>query len=191
MADFDLFKVKVFDRYISFLKKGLTLTKRRRMTYCASKSVQPFWLHPHQRANFKNLLEKVLTRRTRTRRRRRTWIVTLKTLTNHLVVAILALTVVSARYLAWDRWSHFSSSIFKCHQFYIICIIDKWARLAHDPQNVLLLTGCIVLSPYTCVFESRDLNILLAQTSNWSLLEGRDTNYFIPQTSVLVHFLLS
>ena len=31
-------------------RKGLTLTKRRRMTYCASKSVQPFWLHPHQRA---------------------------------------------------------------------------------------------------------------------------------------------
>ena len=78
-----------------FLKKGLTLAKRRRMTYCASKSVQPFWLHPHQRANFKNLLEKVLTRRTRTRRR--TWIVTLKTLTNDLVIAILALTVVSAR----------------------------------------------------------------------------------------------
>ena len=50
MADFDLFKVKVIDRYFSLLKKGLTLTKRRRMTYCASKSVQPFWLHPHQRA---------------------------------------------------------------------------------------------------------------------------------------------
>ena len=50
MADFDLFKVKVIDRYFSFLGKGLTLTNRRRMTYCASKSVQPFWLHPHQRA---------------------------------------------------------------------------------------------------------------------------------------------
>ena len=50
MADFYLFKVKVINRYFSFLKKGLTLTKRRRMTYCASKSVQPFWLHPHQRA---------------------------------------------------------------------------------------------------------------------------------------------
>ena len=32
------------------LEKGLILAKRRRMTYCASKSVQPFWLHPHQRA---------------------------------------------------------------------------------------------------------------------------------------------
>ena len=50
MADFDLFKVKVFDRYFPFLEKGLTLAKRRRMTYCASKSVQPFWLQPHQRA---------------------------------------------------------------------------------------------------------------------------------------------
>ena len=50
MADFDLFKVKVIDRYFSLLEKALTLTKRRRMTYCASKSVQPFWLHPHQRA---------------------------------------------------------------------------------------------------------------------------------------------
>ena len=29
MADFDLFKVKVIDRYFSFLTKGLTLTKRR------------------------------------------------------------------------------------------------------------------------------------------------------------------
>ena len=50
MADFDLFKVKVIDPCFSFLEKGLTLTKRRRMTYCASKSVQPFWLYPHQRA---------------------------------------------------------------------------------------------------------------------------------------------
>ena len=50
MADFDLFKVKVLDRYFSFFGKGLTLTKRRRMTYWASKSVQPFRLHPHQRA---------------------------------------------------------------------------------------------------------------------------------------------
>ena len=31
-------------------EKGLTFTKRRRLTYCASKSVQTFWLHPHQRA---------------------------------------------------------------------------------------------------------------------------------------------
>ena len=50
MADFDLFQVKVIDRYFLFLEKGLTLTKRRRLTYRASKSVQPFWLHPHQRA---------------------------------------------------------------------------------------------------------------------------------------------
>ena len=27
MADFDLFKVKVIDRYFSFLEKGLTLNK--------------------------------------------------------------------------------------------------------------------------------------------------------------------
>ena len=50
MADFDLFKVKVIDRYFLFLEYGLTLTKRRRLTYRASKSVKPFWLHPHQRA---------------------------------------------------------------------------------------------------------------------------------------------
>ena len=50
MADFDLFKVKVIDRYFSFLEKGLTLTKRRRLAYCVSKSVQPFWLHPQQSA---------------------------------------------------------------------------------------------------------------------------------------------
>ena len=50
MSDFALFKVKVIDRYFSFLEKGLILTKRRRLTYRASKSVQPFWLHPHQRA---------------------------------------------------------------------------------------------------------------------------------------------
>ena len=50
MADFDLFKVKVIDRYISFLEKGLTLTKRRRMTYRASKSVEPFRPDQHQRA---------------------------------------------------------------------------------------------------------------------------------------------
>ena len=31
-------------------KRSLTLTNRRRMTYCASKSVQPFLLHRHQRA---------------------------------------------------------------------------------------------------------------------------------------------
>ena len=48
MADFDLFKVKVIYRYFLFLELGLTLTKRRRLKYCASKSVQPFWLHPHQ-----------------------------------------------------------------------------------------------------------------------------------------------
>ena len=50
MADFDLLKVKVIDRYSSFLEKGLTLTQRRRLTYCASKSFQPFGLHPNQRA---------------------------------------------------------------------------------------------------------------------------------------------
>ena len=42
MADFDFFNVKVIDRYFSFLEKRLILTKRRRMTFCASKSVQPF-----------------------------------------------------------------------------------------------------------------------------------------------------
>ena len=50
MAEFDLFKVNVINRYSSFLEKGLTLAKRRRLTYRASKSVKPFWLHPHQRA---------------------------------------------------------------------------------------------------------------------------------------------
>ena len=33
MAELDLFKVKVIDRYSSFLEKGLTLAKRRRLTY--------------------------------------------------------------------------------------------------------------------------------------------------------------
>ena len=42
MADFDLFKVKIIDRYFSILEKGLTLTKRRRMTYCASNRFSRF-----------------------------------------------------------------------------------------------------------------------------------------------------
>ena len=50
MADFDLFKIKVIDRYSLFLEKGLILANRRRLTYSASKSIQSFWLHPHQRA---------------------------------------------------------------------------------------------------------------------------------------------
>ena len=32
MADFDLFKVKIINRYFLFLEKGLTLTKQHRMT---------------------------------------------------------------------------------------------------------------------------------------------------------------
>ena len=44
MADFDLLKVKVKDRFFSIIKKAPSLTKRRRLRYCASKSVQPFRL---------------------------------------------------------------------------------------------------------------------------------------------------
>ena len=50
MADFDLLKVKVKFRFFSFLGKAPPLTKRRRLRYCASKSVQPFSLYPFQRA---------------------------------------------------------------------------------------------------------------------------------------------
>ena len=42
MPEFDLFKVKVIDRYSLFIEKGLTLAKRRRFRYRASKSVLPF-----------------------------------------------------------------------------------------------------------------------------------------------------
>ena len=44
MADFDLLKVKVTNRFFSILEKEHPLTKRCRLRYCASKSVQPFWL---------------------------------------------------------------------------------------------------------------------------------------------------
>ena len=47
MAEFDHSKVKVIDRYSSFLKMDPTLAKRRWLTYRTSKPVQPFWLHPH------------------------------------------------------------------------------------------------------------------------------------------------
>ena len=39
MADFDLLKVKVKDRFFSVIEKERPLTKRRRLRYCASKSV--------------------------------------------------------------------------------------------------------------------------------------------------------
>ena len=44
MADFDLLKVKVKFRFFSIIEKAPPLTKRRRLRYCASKSVQPFRL---------------------------------------------------------------------------------------------------------------------------------------------------
>ena len=51
MADFDLLKVKVKFRFcILAYEKAPPLTKRRRLRYCASKSVQPFWLCACQRA---------------------------------------------------------------------------------------------------------------------------------------------
>ena len=50
MADFDLLKVKVKFRFFSIIEKAPPLTKRRRMRYRASKSVQPFRLYPCQRA---------------------------------------------------------------------------------------------------------------------------------------------
>ena len=39
MADFDLLKVKVKNRFFSNIEKAPPLTKRRRLRYCASKSV--------------------------------------------------------------------------------------------------------------------------------------------------------
>ena len=50
MADFDLLKVKVKLRFFSIIEKAPPLTNRRRLRYCASKSVQPFRLYPCQRA---------------------------------------------------------------------------------------------------------------------------------------------
>ena len=44
MADFDLLKVKVKNIFCSNIEKAPPLTKRRRLRYCASKSVQPFRL---------------------------------------------------------------------------------------------------------------------------------------------------
>ena len=44
MADFDLLKVKVEDRFCSNIEKAPPLTKRRLLRYCASKSVWPFKL---------------------------------------------------------------------------------------------------------------------------------------------------
>ena len=50
MSEFDLLKVKVMSRFFSIIEKAPLLTKRRRLIYCASKSVQPFRLYPCQRA---------------------------------------------------------------------------------------------------------------------------------------------
>ena len=44
MADFDILKVKVKNRFFSIIEKAPCLIKRRRLRYCASKSVQPFRL---------------------------------------------------------------------------------------------------------------------------------------------------
>ena len=44
MADFDLLKVKVKFRFFSIIEQDHSLTRLRRLRYCASKSVQPFWL---------------------------------------------------------------------------------------------------------------------------------------------------
>ena len=44
MADFDLLKVKVKNRFFSITDRVPPFTKRRRLRYCASKSVQPFRL---------------------------------------------------------------------------------------------------------------------------------------------------
>ena len=41
MAEFDLLKVKVINRFFSNIEKAPPLTKWRRLRYCASKSVQP------------------------------------------------------------------------------------------------------------------------------------------------------
>ena len=48
--DFDLLKVKVKNRFFSNIEKAPPLTRRRRLSYCASKSVQPFRLYACLRA---------------------------------------------------------------------------------------------------------------------------------------------
>ena len=48
MADFPLLKVNVKNRFFSIVKNAPPLTKRRRLRYCASKSVQPCRLYPCQ-----------------------------------------------------------------------------------------------------------------------------------------------
>ena len=45
MADFDHLKVKVKNRFFYYIEKAPPLTKRRRLRYCALKSVQPFRLY--------------------------------------------------------------------------------------------------------------------------------------------------
>ena len=58
MADFDLFRVKVKFRFFYFIEKIPPLTKRRRLRYCASKSVQPFRLYPCQNVKVRKKLTK-------------------------------------------------------------------------------------------------------------------------------------
>ena len=50
LADFDLLKVKFKFRFLSIIEKAPPFSKRRRFRYCASKSVQPFWLDECLRA---------------------------------------------------------------------------------------------------------------------------------------------
>ena len=50
MADFDLFKGQGQESIFSIIEKAPPLTKRRRLGYCASKSVQPFKLYACLRA---------------------------------------------------------------------------------------------------------------------------------------------
>ena len=50
MADFDLLKVEVKNRFFPIIEKAPPLTKRRRLRYCAIKSVQPFRLYACLRA---------------------------------------------------------------------------------------------------------------------------------------------
>ena len=50
MADFDHLKIKVENRFFYIIEEAPPLTKRRRLRYCASKSVQPFGLYACLRA---------------------------------------------------------------------------------------------------------------------------------------------
>ena len=79
MADFDLFKVKVFNRLFHFKKRAWLSPNGVEWRIARQNRFSRFGCTLIKERILNIILRKVLTRRTRTRRRR-TWIVTLKTL---------------------------------------------------------------------------------------------------------------